>query len=335
MTAVAFLSYVGEALTGSDEEVGRKLAPCLEKDLARQPLLDGWQLAWGPTVYKFELAELDDNMMYVLRRTDDPAHLAVGVRGTNGKAILDWLYEDFEVLTTQRWAYGDPPANLNPRISRGTHLGLEVLQGLQPASGVPGAGQTLSQFLAAEAQAHDHLQVDIAGHSLGGALAPTLTLWLADTQTTWDPDSKAKLAVWGLAGPTAGNADFATYSDSRITTHRLHAPYDVVPRAWHASDLRSISSLYGTLAPPSKLERAAICVAIDATKPHHYAQIQPDEPPIPGTLQPSEAEFLKQVAWQHHCGYICGTGIQKTFKPVSVNCEDFKPANLCPSCPES
>lgn len=335
MTAVAMLAYVGEALEGSDSEVGRELAPCLIKDLGMQPLLDGWQLAWGPVVYKFALGELDDNMMYALRQGDDPSHLAVGVRGTNGKAILDWLLEDFAVAKTEPWDYGDPPPDLDPRISRGTQLGLKILQKLKPATGVPGEGQTLAEWLAAETKNHDELQIDIAGHSLGGALAPTLTLWLADSQTHWDPTKKAKLAVWALAGPTAGNADFATYSDARIgpVTHRLHAPYDAVPRAWQLDDLRSIASLYGNLAPPDDAEKDALCGAIDISKGHHYTQIRADQPALPGALEPSKTTFIDQVKWQHHCGYVCGTGIRESFKPVSVDCKDFNPKSLCPSCP--
>src|SRR5690348_11288651 len=65
MGALAFIAYLGEQVTGSDDEVEVKLAPCLERELAKQPLTTGrWLLAWGPAVYKFADADLDDNMMY-------------------------------------------------------------------------------------------------------------------------------------------------------------------------------------------------------------------------------------------------------------------------------
>lgn len=54
MAALAFIAYLGEKVTGSDEEVERQLAPCLEAELAKQPLTQGrWTLAWGPAVYRF------------------------------------------------------------------------------------------------------------------------------------------------------------------------------------------------------------------------------------------------------------------------------------------
>ena len=128
MLALSFVAYTGELLTGPDSEVETRLVRCLRSELDVQPLTTGkWDLVWGPAVYKFADATLDDNMMYVVRDASDPAHLVVAVRGTNGKAILDWLKEDLEVFHTEKWAYGEPPPHLDPRISRGTHTGLDIL----------------------------------------------------------------------------------------------------------------------------------------------------------------------------------------------------------------
>ncbi len=110
MAALAFIAYLGERVTGSDEEVERRLAPCLVEELAKQPVTqDRWELAWGPAVHRFALAELDDNFLFVVRDRAHPARLAVVTRGTNAKAVLDWIVEDFEVFRQVSWRYGAAP----------------------------------------------------------------------------------------------------------------------------------------------------------------------------------------------------------------------------------
>jgi hypothetical protein len=333
MAALAFIAYLGESLEGSDDEVERRLFPCLTRELAKQPLTrDKWTLAWGPAVYKFALAELDDNMMYVVRDAANPAHLAIAVRGTNAKAILDWLVEDFEVHEQVAWPYGSPPRRA--KIAKGTSDGLRILQTMVPASG-PAPDQTLGQFLAAEATSRGALQIDVTGHSLGGALSPTLTLWLADTRSSWDPSGASRLAVYPLAGPTAGNADFAAYSDSRIgaATDRLHNPLDVVPLAWNVETMRTIADLYEPLTRADAIERALLDGARDLVERKGYTQIMADAPSLPAALNDAEASFLKQVGWQHTCGYHCALGlVGPAFLPVTMDCQTDPPTS-CPVCP--
>lgn len=79
------------------------------------------------------------------------------------------------------WEYGNPPSGA--KISKGTSEGLTILQTMTPASG-PVPDQTLAEFLASQMANHSELQIDVVGHSLGGALAPTLALWLAETRST-------------------------------------------------------------------------------------------------------------------------------------------------------
>ncbi len=52
--------------------------------------------------------------------------------------------------------------------------------------------------------------------------------------------------MYAFAGPTAGDADFAAYSDARIgeDTHRVFNPYDIVPKAWDIATLEQIPDLY-------------------------------------------------------------------------------------------
>lgn len=337
MAALGFVSYAGELLKGTDDEVGRILTGCLATELDKQPLTKGrYEMLWGPAVYKFDLAMLDDNMLYLVRDMRDSSKVVVVTRGTNGTAILDWLLEDFDVAHTIAWPYGAVPSSLQPRISRATNTGLTVLQGLVPASGVPGSGQAVREFLADLVANQGVKTVAVVGHSLGGALAPTLALWLEDTKAAWDPTDTAQVTVTALAGPTPGNADFAAWYDQRLgkTTRRIHNPLDIVPLAWNISDLKTISGLYASAGiKPTTLEQLAIDAAIVIATNKDYTQQLADAPPLVGAVNTAEDAFLKQVGWQHVCGYGCGLDIQSEMLDISKDCKTF-PSNLaCTVCP--
>ncbi|MCP4654227.1 MAG: hypothetical protein GY856_02290 [bacterium] len=335
MLVLAYITYAGELLKGSDDQVGRELVPCVRKELDTQPLTAGlWDLVWGPVVYKFELATLDDNMMFVARHRKDRSRLVVATRGTNAKAILDWVLEDSDVAAMEEWSYGDAPKGA--RIARGTHTGLEALLGMQPASGVPpegdkwevpGAEKTLRKFLAQQVRDEGVTRVDVTGHSLGGVLAPTLTLWLADTRGQWDPKNKVALSVIAFAGPTAGNGAFASYSDRRIgdTTHRVHNPFDIVPMAWNLSTLEAIPDVYqeGGIKAPEDVKLLLDAVVL-LVKESDYTQIRADAPPLPGKINPAPDldDFLKQMPWQHVERYLEDLKISDRFHKVSPDCSD-------------
>ncbi|HVF60697.1 MAG TPA: hypothetical protein VNJ70_12900 [Thermoanaerobaculia bacterium] len=334
MATLAFVAYLGEELTGSDDKVEGELVQCLVDQLAAEPLTQGkWTLAWGPAVYKFDIAHYDDNMLYVVRDAADPAHLAIATRGTNAKAILDWLLEDLDVDHLVAWRYGDAPSGA--KISQATENGLRVLQTMVPASG-PVPNQTLTQFLKTYSQANGALQIHVTGHSLGGALAPTLALWLADTRGDWDTSGQSTIAVVSLAGPTAGNAAFAAYSDSRIgsSTTRLHNQYDVVPLAWNYATMRAIPGLYEPQIKPEEDIRLAIDLARDLVKHKGYTQIRPDAPVLPGGALFPGTSYLDQVSAQHSCGYECALGlVPSLYTPVSLDCKKGGSQKKGCSCP--
>lgn len=335
--ALSFIAYTGESITGTDAEVARQLAPCFVAELAKQPLVESWELVWGPMVYRFDQALYNDNLMYVVRRRDDPSALAVVIRGTNAPAALDWLVEDFSVFDLHPWPYGDPPAGLEPKISHGTRTGLEILQEMVPPAGVPGAGQGLAAFLRATVAdpAYRHLTVTVTGHSLGGALSPALALWLADTRSAWDPHGKADLEVYAYAGPTAGDVDFATWYGQRLgdSTHRVYNALGVPPLAWVAGELRRAPDIYLPVARFDEAERLALDALILAVEDKHYQHVLPDALPMAyRALNRDLDEFERQVEWQHHCAYLCGLGIRDTFAPVSADCKSAPP-DPCPVCP--
>lgn len=333
MAALAFLSYLGDTLKGSDEEVEIQLAECMPVALEQAP---GWELAWGPAVYHFSLDKLDDNMMYVVRRPTTPAQLAIVVRGTNPSALLDWLVEDFDVVDQVSWLTGSPSGQ--PKISKGTSEGLHILQAMVPEGG-PVPQKTLTQFLAEEVKAAPtEPRVYATGHSLGGALAPALALWLADTQAEWDPNRRAQISVYPLAGPTAGNADFAAYYDATLgkTTDRMWNPFDIVPRAWNHESMGTMADLYEPLTRANLAERGLIDGLRSLVEDKGYTQIDAAQTSLSGALFPGapgeKMDWESEAGWQHHCGYECALGV--FVKPSTSQCPSKPPKHSCVPCPK-
>lgn len=338
MATLAFLSYIGGKLEGPDDAVEKPLAACLAYAIENDPTVAGWSLAWGPVVYKFSLAELDDNMMYVVRSDENPAHLAIVVRGTNPPALLDWLVEDLDVVDQVTWETGTPPAGA--KISKSTSEGLHILQTLT-ATGPNGDETTLTDFLGEQSAAHPALRIDVTGHSLGGALSPALALWLADTEAQWNRGAaNADFAVWPLAGPTPGNAELAGYYDSRLgsATHRMQNPCDVVPRFWDVETIPTVADLYGSTARASETERLLVDGLRDLVADKGYTQIRANQSPLAGVVDGELTEFSKQAGWQHHCGYQCALGIEVTLPSEvpgengPIQCDD-PPSTPCTPCP--
>lgn len=330
MATLSFLSYLGGKLEGSDSEVELRLHRCMKEALESQPLTaKKWSLVWGPAVFKFALAELDDNMMFVVQDVTQPARYAVVVRGTNAAAALDWLLEVFNVHDQLTWSEvlaatgGAAPAATPPsdaKIAKGIYDGLAALTTMVPDDG-QGAGVTLQAFLAGLSQEHagTPLRVEVAGHSLGGALAPVLGLWLADTQPAWNPSGDARLSVWAFAGPTPGNEAFAAYYQSRVgaVSNRIWNPLDVIPQAWEVSTLEKVPDLYEPLTRADAVERALLDGARDRVKDGGYAQPLPSATPLPAALNSAYPTFTKQLGWQHHCGYQCALLINV---PLTSHC---------------
>jgi hypothetical protein len=331
MAALAFLAYLGDTLKGSDEKVESQLAQCMPVALEQAP---GWKLAWGPAVYHFSLGKLDDNMMYVVRQPTTPAQLAIVVRGTNPSAILDWLVEDFDVVDQVSWPSGSPSGQ--PKISKGTSEGLHILQTMVPEAG-PVPQKTLTQFLTEEVKAAPtQLRVYVTGHSLGGALAPALALWLSDTQAEWDPSRRAQISVYPLAGPTPGNADFAAYYDgSPLTTDRMWNPFDIVPLAWNHESLGTMADLYEPLTRANSVERGLIDGLRSLVKDKGYTQIEATQPSLSGALftgaSGEKMDWAAEAGWQHHCGYQCAVGVFVT--PSTSQCPSKPQKHSCTPCP--
>jgi Lipase (class 3) len=296
---------------GPDQE-GQLYQQILQNLEANRQNLGSWEIAWGPGLLQFGSEGRMQNAMVVFRSVDHPARYVIAIAGTNPYSFFDWLVEDGLVAIQIPWVYGLLSAP-DAKISFGTATGLAVLQTMKPTGDRPGAGTTLGELVTAIAGAAlGPIEIVTVGHSLGGALSPTVALWLHETQEGWDPRRRATLSTVPTAGPTAGNGAFARLSDVQIgaRTTRFANSLDVVPHAWQESDLREIEHLYTPAIHFSVLVDLFARLAEHVARKGDYTQIAPGAGWLPGTIDKSIIDeplpvlnFLKQAAYQHTVAY--------------------------------
>ena len=263
-------------------KIGEGIQECLQNAPAG---FGDWKIVWGPIVHRTPHAEFDDGCMYVAHSA---GRFAVVIRGTNPGAIRDWLFGDFQVHEQVEW-----PFSPDAKVSVSTALGLVSLltAGAQRtptghlAALIKNVGDALTQeklspqgFLSPQSsqvsdtttidlvsflrgavnKANATVEIVVTGHSKGGALAPALVQWLADSkgadgsaQHGWTPD-QVKLRCISYAGPTPGNDRFADRVVSTMGDNfrRIWNRRDVVPHAF--DDIQWANTYYqeGLLLKP-------------------------------------------------------------------------------------
>ncbi|HEY1599130.1 MAG TPA: hypothetical protein VGG64_05980 [Pirellulales bacterium] len=319
MLTLAFISDLGETITGTDCGTEVQLCQNVRQHLASEPAVAGdWDLVWGPTVFKFPLiARHTDDVFYIAQNTSDRSRYVLALSSTNPYELTDWLFEDFMVLNTTAWTYGVPPPGA--RISNSDALSLAILLGVKPCYGIPGAGQTLMDFLTKTVAASGgNVEVTVTGHSLGGALAATAALLLADTQgpnvigpNRWDPTNKAAVRAFCYAGPATGNSAWADYFDQRLgaNTRRIWNSLDVVPRVWNVHDMTAINSIYEPSIKTPFWTKTLVRLVSAAVADDCYEQIQKKVLPLVGSVNVAMNTFIEQVIYQHIDAYFVLLGL--------------------------
>jgi hypothetical protein len=205
------------------------------------------------------------NLLYVAQDTGATDRYAIVVRGTVWNFLTDWL-DDFDVLHTHDWPYASP-ADLSILVAQGSWDGLQALLTMTSEPD----GKTFGQVLAGLAsQATSGLDLLIAGHSLGGALATTLGLYLADTVGQWaGTASPIGMKSYTFAAPPTGNQAYADYYDARsaLTTiswqaFRIFNEQDLVPFAY--ADLEGFVDCGVPFSLLLTLEVAAMAATVQA-----------------------------------------------------------------------
>ncbi len=307
----AYLAYSGELLTdGSKVSVPLQILRLIKAAMPKIPPLKlgktvDWEVVWGPAIYTFPDAILQDNMMFVARQISQPENYVLAVRGTNAEAVFDWLKEDLEVWRKVPWRMPQGQGfQGQPCISQSTQDGLNVLLNSMRPGDVPGKGENITSFLRNLAEG-GKANLLFTGHSLGAALASTLALWFKQWQHIdgeWDPQGNIHISSITFAGPTAGNQDFADYFNGYLgaASQRIFNTLDVVPKAWQVSTMNQIPAIYSpqiSMPLPARL-------ALEVIERVVIGYAQTGMPiPLSWEIQATAPSWVGQLGVQHSDSY--------------------------------
>jgi hypothetical protein len=153
------------------------------------------------------------------------------------------------------------PAESGPYISYGTAIGVQVLATYMPPQGVAGYNQTLGDYLKTLPTG---VKIIFTGHSMGGALSPTLALTYLESGVLKNSDNN--VLTFPTAGPSPGNQEFtSSYNNSlpilssgengyQTWNANVINDHDVVPKAWCTNtssypqqNINNIYDIYGEI----------------------------------------------------------------------------------------
>lgn len=269
-----------------------------------------WTPVWGPVVVSENpnaKTVVADNTMLLLYSPSQNLFV-LGIAGTNIDSTYDWMKEDFSVNTRVLWtdvmgSGFNMPSNAYPKaaIGGGAYTGLSILLAMTDSNGKTMI-QALGDYLGTINQP---AQLAVAGHSLGGALAPVMGLYLHDSQqfsNNWNSSGKVtSIGIHATAGPTPGEQNFAKYvpyviahpisGQATLTYESLYNTLDVVPQAWQASTLGNLPTLYeaniqqpnGSTPPETMMGVLAVGAVLNSIDTSsiitelfsHFTQVQP------------------------------------------------------------
>src|SRR5215471_2311365 len=222
------LAYVDENRTATQQQMIGEINAALDE--AGYP---SWRVVWGPALNADR-----SNLLYAARNSQT-GQLAVSIRGSDFSFWLNWI-EDLAVLRVVPYNEFVPTVGNTAQIAFGTAVGLRQILRAQDGT------ESLETFLTAVPEGTPIL---ITGHSLGGCLASVLAPCVADWR-----GSASSLAVYTIAAPSPGNAEFAVYYNALFTDPSGHSTafrsfnnLDVVPNAW--ATLATVMTYYPPMVP--------------------------------------------------------------------------------------
>lgn len=222
-----------------------------------------WQCVWGPVVLINQASANTDtpaaaNTMYVAKNLDSPSLYVIAIAGTNPNSRYALINEDADVYRTRAWSkvlkniYDTStlpiPVLLEPFISRATYRGLYNLWTMKDYTR---HDTTLLQFLRS-LPTSSPINIWTTGHSLGGALAPTLALYIKNIKTDSLRNNQINVNCLAVAGATPGDRRFSNYYNTDVTggpamgqnTIRVWNSHDVVPHGYETDMMAVVDTIY-------------------------------------------------------------------------------------------
>lgn len=325
--SMAFLTYVKETI-GTQPNAIFDVAKAINAALPTYPNLENdWQIVWGPALFHSEYcANKQANLTFVAQSRSNPASYIVATRGTNADNTWEWLAEDFDAKLIP-WI--TPKAiTPTPYICRATTTGLRIILETVPATHppagydpLPQAGYSLTEFLSNLTSAQKPIELCFTGHSLGGALAPTLALWFKQAQgkhispkndfytiPQWDENSVAKISCVAFAGASVGDRGFNRYFQGQLGDNyvRIYNSNDPVPHGF--AELYLVSALYGkqikmTAAQQAGLEILGGVVEFTQNEVHAVYENLPYTKSFLCPVDSMMLEYATQFHYQHVTAY--------------------------------
>lgn len=270
-----------------------------------------FSIVWGPAV----LRDSDSNgyaaNITVVLQSKATGGYTVVTSGTDFDSPEDLLEDNlYETLVSfQKYV---PSCSRSAGISAGTDIGLSSVILTADSSGV-----TLVDFLKTVPASST---ISVVGHSLGGALASALVLYLRNVRDL--QALKLNYTCETFAAPTAGNDIFAGYFDEQMKTSaiRVWNTYDIVPMAWNANTIEAVKTIYDPVAPAPDVIKVLIDAISLTARPLNYNQwgnYGSLQIKLDGTVVNNITDFFLQVGFQHILGYIflLGLGLGDIYMP--------------------
>ncbi|MDR3680634.1 MAG: hypothetical protein P4L41_11775 [Flavipsychrobacter sp.] len=239
-------------------------------DSTFQTYMGHWKCVWGPSVMLNDPKKNDSmaiNSMFIAQNLDSPSLFVVAIAGTNFASGYDWLNEDFKVERFKYWdsvlanVYDTTTTTPGLRypsafISRPTFMGLFNLMSLHDTTlpGSPTAYQFLTNLV--DTSHLSNINIWTTGHSLGGALAPTLALYLQNKMIGTNAKPKAttlSINCLAAAGATPGDMRFSALYKKYLqaNTIRVWNRNDVVPHGFEGDMLQQVDTIYNFAGIPT------------------------------------------------------------------------------------